>query len=121
MGWHVDRGGCTMSNAVIIECRSQTAGIAVREEEGYRFYACQSLFQDIDDKEFQDIRDVRNAVAQLMGQAGRPAQAVPGSACGRKRVENGPRPKTSEALPSHPRRARPIQVGLVAPGGGEPC
>lgn len=57
-----------MSNAVIIELSNHTAGIAVREGAGYRFYASESLFQDIDTRKFRRLREVHAAVDGLLRQ-----------------------------------------------------
>ena len=51
-----------MSNAVIIELANYTAGIAVREGSGYRFYASETLFRDIDDRKFRRLRELHAAV-----------------------------------------------------------
>lgn len=55
-----------MSDAIIIELSNHTAGIAVREGAGYRFYASESLFRDIDARKFRRLREVQAAVDGLL-------------------------------------------------------
>ena len=62
-----------MSDAFVIETTRHTAGIAVRERSGFRFYASEALFQPLDDRVFRGLHAVRaavNAIAQ-------PAPAAP--------------------------------------------
>lgn len=55
-----------MSDAIVIESRHQTAGIAVRERGGYRFYASDSLFHFIDDRKFRRLNELQEAVEQAI-------------------------------------------------------
>ncbi len=51
-----------MSDAFVIETARHTAGIAVRERSGFRFYASEALFQPLDDRVFRGLHAVRAAV-----------------------------------------------------------
>ena len=54
-----------MSDAFVIETARYTAGIAVRERSGFRFYAAEALFQPLDDRVFRGLHAVRAAVNAL--------------------------------------------------------
>lgn len=51
-----------MTDAFVIETPRLTAGIAVRESSGFRFYASDKLFQSLDNREFRALRELRAAV-----------------------------------------------------------
>lgn len=51
-----------MTDAFVIETPRLTAGIAVREPSGFRFYASDMIFQSLDNREFRALRDLRAAV-----------------------------------------------------------
>jgi hypothetical protein len=52
-----------MSNAYVIETRSdRAAGIAVREERGYRFFASEARFYPLESRRFRHLRAVHAAV-----------------------------------------------------------
>ncbi len=63
------------TDAFVIETARHTAGIAVRERRGYRFYASDTLFQPLDNRSFRGLRDLHAAVDRL---AAPPAERVPG-------------------------------------------
>ena len=54
-----------MSNAFVIESASLTAGLAVREDQGFRFYASDAAFRPLDDRHFHGLRTLRAAVDRL--------------------------------------------------------
>lgn len=54
-----------MTDAFVIETPRLTAGIAVREPRGFRFYASDRLFQCLDNREFRALRELRAAVDRL--------------------------------------------------------
>lgn len=58
-----------MADAVIIELPERIAGIAVRDGNGYRFYASHSLFRTIDTRRFRHVASIRAAAAKLLGSA----------------------------------------------------
>jgi len=51
-----------MTDAFIIETTRHTAGIAVREPKGFRFYAADALFRSLDNVQFRGLRDLHAAV-----------------------------------------------------------
>ncbi len=51
-----------MTDAFVIETPRLTAGIAVRETGGFRFYASDMAFLSLDNREFRALRDLRSAV-----------------------------------------------------------
>ncbi len=51
-----------MTDAFVIETTRHTAGIAVREHQGFRFYAADALFQSLDNVQFRGLRDLRAAI-----------------------------------------------------------
>jgi hypothetical protein len=65
-----------MADAFVIELNHFTAGIAVRERGGYRFYASDDLFLTIDARKFRRVRDVSTAARRIADEAGRPARSV---------------------------------------------
>jgi hypothetical protein len=50
------------NNAYVIETARHTAGIAVREPRGFRFYASDALFQPLDNLSFGGLRDLWAAI-----------------------------------------------------------
>lgn len=62
-----------MFDAFVIETARHTAGIAVRERSGFRFYASEALFQPLDDRVFRGLHAVRAAVSAIT----EPAPAAP--------------------------------------------
>lgn len=68
-----------MSDAFVIETARHTAGIAVRERSGFRFYASEALFQPLDSRVFRSLQSVRAAVnaitAPAVAKRSRPAPA----------------------------------------------
>ena len=54
-----------MSDAFVIETRERTAGIAVRDHDGFRFYASDPDFYRIDKRTFRGLRALRAAVEGL--------------------------------------------------------
>ncbi len=65
-----------MSDAFVIEHHDLTAGIAVRERGGFRFYSSDALFRKIDARRFRRLREIRLAVKRLTD-AARAATADP--------------------------------------------
>jgi len=68
-----------MSDAFVIETARHTAGIAIRERSGFRFYASEALFQPLDNRVFRGLHAVRAAVNAIAAPAApkrsRPAPA----------------------------------------------
>ncbi|HXZ01564.1 MAG TPA: hypothetical protein VEI03_16335 [Stellaceae bacterium] len=58
-----------MANAFVIEHRHVTAGIAVRERGGFRFYASHALFFSIEARKFRRLRELHAAIARLADSA----------------------------------------------------
>lgn len=54
-----------MSNAYVIEIASLTAGLAVREPRGFRFYCADDAFRPLDARHFRGLRALRAAVARF--------------------------------------------------------
>lgn len=62
----IDRGSLDMTtDAVVIETARHTAGIAVRERGGYRFYASDLLFYPLDNRSFRGLRELHVAIDRL--------------------------------------------------------
>lgn len=56
-----------MTDAYVIESESVTAGIAIRERGGFRFYASAAPFWAIDLRKFRRLREIHLAVRQSLG------------------------------------------------------
>jgi hypothetical protein len=54
-----------MADAFVIEHRNVTAGIAVRERGGFRFYSSHALFLPIEARKFRRLRDIETAVRRI--------------------------------------------------------
>ncbi|HEY0522530.1 MAG TPA: hypothetical protein VGD08_04010 [Stellaceae bacterium] len=54
-----------MNDAYVIETQERTAGIAVRDHDGFRFYASDPDFYRIDNRTFRGLRALRAAVEGL--------------------------------------------------------
>jgi hypothetical protein len=54
-----------MSNAYVIETARHTAGIAVREPRGFRFYASDVQYYSLDNLSFSGLGDLRAAIDML--------------------------------------------------------
>ena len=54
-----------MADAFVIEHHDLTAGIAVRERGGFRFYSSDALFRKIDTRRFRRLREIRLAVKRV--------------------------------------------------------
>jgi hypothetical protein len=54
-----------MSNAYVIETPRHTAGIAVREPLGFRFYASDAQYAALDNRSFSGLRALRAAIEML--------------------------------------------------------
>ena len=66
-----------MYDAFVIETARHTAGIAVRERGGFRFYASEARFQPLDSRLFRGLGAVRAAVnAIIEPTAPKPARAA---------------------------------------------
>jgi len=55
-----------MHDAFVIETARHTAGIAVRERGGFRFYASEARFQPLDGRLFRGLGAVRAAVSTIV-------------------------------------------------------
>jgi hypothetical protein len=64
-----------MTDAFVIETTHHTAGIAVRERRGFRFYASDLLFQPIDNRKFRDLHGLRVVVDRFAAASRSPADA----------------------------------------------
>jgi hypothetical protein len=54
-----------MSDTYIIEVRSQTAGIVVRNPDGYRFFAASHRFNPMEGQLFRNAREAERAAIRL--------------------------------------------------------
>jgi hypothetical protein len=54
-----------MSDSYIIEVGSKTAGIVVRNPEGYRFFAATHRFNALEGRLFRNARDAERAAIRL--------------------------------------------------------
>lgn len=54
-----------MSDSYIIEVGSQAAGIVVRDQEGYRFFAAAPRFNSMEGQLFRNARDAERAAIRL--------------------------------------------------------
>jgi len=66
-----------MTNAFVIEHRDVTAGIAVRERGGFRFYSSDALFLAIDARRFRRLREIDLAVKRVVHAAREAASRRP--------------------------------------------
>jgi hypothetical protein len=55
-----------MADAFVIEHRNITAGIAVRERGGFRFYSSHEVFLPIEARKFRRLRDIEAAVRRIV-------------------------------------------------------
>ena len=62
-----------MPDSYIIEVNSQTAGIVVRDREGYRFFASSHQFNPLEGRIFRNAREAERAARRL---ADEPKQAA---------------------------------------------
>ena len=56
-----------MSDTYIIEIRSKAAGIVVREQGGYRFFAATHDYNRLEGQLFRDAREAERAAMQIAG------------------------------------------------------
>jgi hypothetical protein len=56
-----------MPDSYIIEVDSQTAGIVVRDREGYRFFASSHQFNALEGRIFRNAREAERAARRLAG------------------------------------------------------
>jgi hypothetical protein len=82
-----------MSDAFVIETHERTVGIAVRDHDGFRFYASDPDFYRIDNRTFRGLRALRAAVDSL-------AESI---AAGNKRP--APQERASDSVRRRRRRA----------------
>jgi len=54
-----------MSDIFIIEVGSQTAGIVVRNSDGYRFFAASHLFNPLEGQVFRNAREAERAAVRI--------------------------------------------------------
>jgi hypothetical protein len=57
-----------MPKAYIIEVRNRTAGIVTRDEEGFRFFSSERIFDSLDGQQFRSARDAERAATALLSQ-----------------------------------------------------
>jgi len=55
-----------MSDTYIIEVASQAAGIVVRDQDGYRFFAATHRFNPLEGQLFRNAREAERAARRLM-------------------------------------------------------
>ena len=55
-----------MPDSYIIEVNSQTAGIVVRNPEGYRFFASSHRFNRLEGRIFRNAREAERAARRLV-------------------------------------------------------
>jgi len=58
-----------MSAAYVIELADASAGVAVRERAGFRFYAATRAFNRLDGRLFKTVRAIEHAVTGLDARA----------------------------------------------------
>jgi hypothetical protein len=58
--------GWEMSDTYIIEVASQAAGIVVRDQDGYRFFAATHRFNPLEGQLFRNAREAERAARRLM-------------------------------------------------------
>jgi len=63
-----------MTDAFVIETAHHTAGIAVRERSGFRFYASDRLFYSLDNRSFSGMRELWAAINRCAPPPPRPTQ-----------------------------------------------
>ncbi len=66
-----------MTDAYVIETLHHAAGIAVRDLQGFRFFAAAAPFFALDNRVFPHLRAVRSAVEALAKRAEAPATTPP--------------------------------------------
>jgi hypothetical protein len=54
-----------MSHAYLVEIENETAGIAIKESSGYRFYATRHSFSHLQKLQFNTASEVKEAVLSL--------------------------------------------------------
>ena len=69
--------GLAMSDAYIIEVASQAAGIVVRTEGGYRFFAATHRFDSLEGQLFRNPRQAERAAIRLLNGAAKLAAQLP--------------------------------------------
>ncbi len=65
-----------MSNAYIVETARHTAGVALRERGGFRFYASDALFQSLDNLSFGGLRELWAAIDLIVEPRNRPKESA---------------------------------------------
>jgi hypothetical protein len=55
-----------MADAYVIEADDLTAGIAIRERGGFRFYASSTPFWDLDQRKFRRLQEIRIAARRAL-------------------------------------------------------
>jgi hypothetical protein len=65
----------TMSDTYIIEVGSWTAGIVVRNPEGFRFFAASHRFNRLEGQVFRNAREAERAARRLASGGDQPAAA----------------------------------------------
>src|ERR1700681_4256308 len=66
IGPHLAKEGWEMSDTYIIEVASHAAGIVVRGQDGYRFFAATHRFNPLEGQLFRNAREAERAARRLM-------------------------------------------------------
>jgi hypothetical protein len=66
IGPHLAKEGWEMPDTYIIEVASQAAGIVVRDQDGYRFFAATHRFNPLEGQLFRNAREAEVAARRLM-------------------------------------------------------
>jgi hypothetical protein len=64
-----------MSDTYIIEVKSEAAGIVVRDKAGFRFFAANERFRQLEGKLFRSAREAERMAKQLLATRSEPAIA----------------------------------------------
>lgn len=62
-----------MPDSYVIEVNSQTAGIVVRDPQGYRFFASSHRFNRLEGRVFRNAREAERAASRLVNGEAREA------------------------------------------------
>lgn len=62
-----------MPDSYVIEVNSQTAGIVVRDPQGYRFFASSHRFNRLEGRLFRNAREAERAASRLVNGEAREA------------------------------------------------
>jgi hypothetical protein len=65
-----------MADAYVIEADDLTAGIAIREHGGFRFYASSTPFWDLDQRKFRHLQEIRIAARRALSPVPEPPATI---------------------------------------------